>query len=167
MLRGRLIIPIVVLSIIGIVYGALVTLAQKDMKKLIAYFVRLASRMRELGDVRVEPDGSARLGSAEIPRHLHRPLFLLVGNHLRAQTHPRDLRVLAAWRSRCRCTATLFLITRSLRWDCGLNSSSASSRFLLALRTAASSGGVRSDRDRSRRCLSALAVSARVLGTAR
>jgi NADH-quinone oxidoreductase subunit M len=29
--------PIVVLSIIGIVYGALVTLVQKDMKKLIAY----------------------------------------------------------------------------------------------------------------------------------
>jgi NADH-quinone oxidoreductase subunit M len=29
--------PIVILSIIGIVYGALVTLVQKDMKKLIAY----------------------------------------------------------------------------------------------------------------------------------
>jgi NADH-quinone oxidoreductase subunit M len=33
----QLITPIVVLSIIGIVYGALVTLVQKDMKKLIAY----------------------------------------------------------------------------------------------------------------------------------
>jgi NADH-quinone oxidoreductase subunit M len=33
----QLILPIVVLSIIGIVYGALVTLVQKDMKRLIAY----------------------------------------------------------------------------------------------------------------------------------
>ncbi len=32
-----LVIPIVVLSIIGIVYGALVSLVQKDMKKLVAY----------------------------------------------------------------------------------------------------------------------------------
>jgi NADH-quinone oxidoreductase subunit M len=33
----RLIVPIVVLSIIGIIYGALVSLVQKDMKKLVAY----------------------------------------------------------------------------------------------------------------------------------
>ncbi len=33
----QLIVPIVVLAIIGIIYGALVTLVQKDMKKLIAY----------------------------------------------------------------------------------------------------------------------------------
>jgi len=33
----QLIIPIVVLSIIGIIYGALVSLVQKDMKKLVAY----------------------------------------------------------------------------------------------------------------------------------
>jgi NADH-quinone oxidoreductase subunit M len=33
----QLIIPIAVLSIIGIIYGALVSLVQKDMKKLVAY----------------------------------------------------------------------------------------------------------------------------------
>jgi NADH-quinone oxidoreductase subunit M len=33
----QLVIPIVVLSIIGIIYGALVSLVQKDMKKLVAY----------------------------------------------------------------------------------------------------------------------------------
>src|SRR3984893_1157452 len=33
----QLLVPIVVLAIIGIIYGALVTLVQKDMKKLIAY----------------------------------------------------------------------------------------------------------------------------------
>ncbi|HSP17376.1 MAG TPA: NADH-quinone oxidoreductase subunit M [Thermoanaerobaculia bacterium] len=33
----QLLIPIVVLSLIGIVYGALVSLVQKDMKKLVAY----------------------------------------------------------------------------------------------------------------------------------
>jgi len=33
----QLLIPIAVLSVIGIIYGALVTLVQKDMKKLIAY----------------------------------------------------------------------------------------------------------------------------------
>jgi len=33
----QLIVPIVVLSIIGIIYGALVSLVQKDMKKLVAY----------------------------------------------------------------------------------------------------------------------------------
>jgi len=33
----RLIVPVVVLSIIGIIYGALVSLVQKDMKKLVAY----------------------------------------------------------------------------------------------------------------------------------
>lgn len=33
----QLVVPIVVLSIIGIVYGALVSLVQRDMKKLVAY----------------------------------------------------------------------------------------------------------------------------------
>src|SRR3979409_2269312 len=33
----KLVVPIVVLSIIGIIYGALVSLVQKDMKKLVAY----------------------------------------------------------------------------------------------------------------------------------
>jgi NADH-quinone oxidoreductase subunit M len=33
----RLTIPIVILAIIGIIYGALVSLVQKDMKKLVAY----------------------------------------------------------------------------------------------------------------------------------
>ncbi|PYQ26676.1 MAG: Fe-S-binding domain-containing protein [Acidobacteria bacterium] len=33
----QLLVPIVVLSIIGIIYGALVSLVQKDMKKLVAY----------------------------------------------------------------------------------------------------------------------------------
>ncbi|HXG58627.1 MAG TPA: NADH-quinone oxidoreductase subunit M [Thermoanaerobaculia bacterium] len=33
----ELLLPIVILSLIGIVYGALVTLVQKDMKRLIAY----------------------------------------------------------------------------------------------------------------------------------
>jgi NADH-quinone oxidoreductase subunit M len=33
----QMVIPIVVLSIIGIIYGALVSLVQKDMKKLVAY----------------------------------------------------------------------------------------------------------------------------------
>ena len=33
----ELLVPIVILSLIGIIYGALVTLVQKDMKKLIAY----------------------------------------------------------------------------------------------------------------------------------
>jgi NADH-quinone oxidoreductase subunit M len=33
----ELLIPIVVLSLIGIIYGALVSLVQKDMKKLVAY----------------------------------------------------------------------------------------------------------------------------------
>src|SRR5687767_3387890 len=33
----QLLIPIVVLSLIGIIYGALVSLVQKDMKKLVAY----------------------------------------------------------------------------------------------------------------------------------
>jgi NADH-quinone oxidoreductase subunit M len=33
----QLLVPIAVLSVIGIIYGALVTLVQKDMKKLIAY----------------------------------------------------------------------------------------------------------------------------------
>jgi NADH-quinone oxidoreductase subunit M len=33
----QLLVPIVVLSLIGIIYGALVSLVQKDMKKLVAY----------------------------------------------------------------------------------------------------------------------------------
>ena len=33
----QMVIPVVVLSIIGIIYGALVSLVQKDMKKLVAY----------------------------------------------------------------------------------------------------------------------------------
>ncbi len=33
----QLLVPIVILSLIGIVYGALVSLVQKDMKKLVAY----------------------------------------------------------------------------------------------------------------------------------
>ena len=84
----------VTLSIIGIVYAALVTLVQKDMKKLIAY-----SSVSHLGfvharDVRPQPARARGQRAADDqPRALHRRAVPARRAHLRAAAHQGDRRV--------------------------------------------------------------------------
>ena len=54
----------VTLSIIGIVYAALVTLVQKDMKKLIAYSSGEPPRLRDAGHVRRSTRSASRAASS-------------------------------------------------------------------------------------------------------
>ncbi len=61
------------LSIIAIVYGALVAMAQKDMKKLVAYSSVCSHGFHHARDVRPQRSGSARRDSADAqPRGFHR-----------------------------------------------------------------------------------------------
>ena len=89
-----------VLAVIGIVYGALVSLVQPDLKKLVAY-----SSVSHLGfvDARASPRSSTmgvvglRLPDAE-PRHLDRRALLPRRHALRPPAHAADLRVRRAAR---------------------------------------------------------------------
>ena len=68
---------VIVLSIIGIVYGALVSLMQKDMKKLVAYSSVSHLGFCTLGIFALNPHGLAGTHlPADQPRHLDRRALL-------------------------------------------------------------------------------------------
>ncbi len=90
------------LAVVGIVYGALVSLVQPDMKKLVAYssvshlgFVMLGHRFlhHHLGGGRGLPDAE--------PRHLDRGPLLHGGDAVRPPPHPRSSRSSAGSRRSC------------------------------------------------------------------
>ena len=81
----------VTLSIIGIVYAALVTLVQKDMKKLIAYSSVSHLGFVMLGMFALNPLGLEGSVLQMVNHGLSTGgLFLLVGAHLRAAPHQGD-----------------------------------------------------------------------------
>ena len=82
------------LSIIGIIYGALVSLMQKDMKKLVAYSSVSHLGFLHAGDFCSESGGAERVGApADQPRHLDRRTVLDRRNPLRTPPHARDFRI--------------------------------------------------------------------------
>ena len=84
----------VALSIIGIIYGALVTLVQKDMKKLVAYSSVSHLGFCMLGMFALNPHGIAGSVLQMINHGISTGgLFLIVGIDLRAPPHARDRRV--------------------------------------------------------------------------
>jgi len=107
----RLIIPIVILSIIGIVYGALVTLAQKDMKKLIAYSSVSHLGFVMLGMFALNPMG-LRGSVLQMINHgiSTGALFLLVGI-IYERRHTREISEYGGLAKQMPMYATLFLIT--------------------------------------------------------
>ena len=84
----------ILLSIVGIIYGALVSLMQKDMKKLVAYSSVSHLGFCTLGIFALNPAGTERISAAaDQSRHLHRRAVLDRRHPLRAAAHPRDFRV--------------------------------------------------------------------------
>jgi len=84
----------ITLSIIGIIYGALVSLMQKDMKKLVAYSSVSHLGFCTLGIFCTEFRGPERIGpAADQSRHLDRRAVLDCRHSLRAPPHARDRRV--------------------------------------------------------------------------
>src|SRR5438093_1766177 len=106
----QLILPIVVLSIIGIIYGALVTLVQKDMKRLIAYSSVSHLGFVMLGMFALNPMG---LKGSVIQMINHGistgALFLLVGI-IYERRHSRDIADYGGLAKQMPMYATLFLI---------------------------------------------------------
>jgi NADH-quinone oxidoreductase subunit M len=83
-----------VLSIIAIIYGALVSLMQKDWKKLVAYSSVSHLGFCTLGIFALNQSGHRRLHPpADQPRHLHRHALPDRRRRLRAAPHARDRRV--------------------------------------------------------------------------
>ena len=79
-LRSRIIQIVIVLSLIGIVYGALVCLMQKDMKKLIAYSSVSHLAFCTLGIFALTPNGLAGSVLQQINHGISTgALFLIVG----------------------------------------------------------------------------------------
>jgi len=74
------------LGILGtwnIVYGALCAMAQKDLKKLVAYSSISPYGLRHAGYGFVHPAGDQRRGAPDVqPRHRHRDVVLVGGRHL-------------------------------------------------------------------------------------
>ncbi len=84
----------ITLSIIGIIYGALVSLMQKDMKKLVAYSSVSHLGFCTLGIFALTPARAERFGAAaDQSRHLDRRAVLDRRHSVRAPPHPRDFRV--------------------------------------------------------------------------
>ena len=83
------------LSIIGIIYGALVSLMQKDMKKLVAYSSVSHLGFCTLGIFALNPVASAVGASADQPRISTGALFLIVGM-LYERRHTRESPNMAA-----------------------------------------------------------------------
>src|SRR5213079_828183 len=76
----RMVGPIVILAIIGIIYGALVSLVQKDMKKLVAYSSVSHLGFVMLGMFALKPMGLRGSVLQMINRGISTgALFLLVG----------------------------------------------------------------------------------------
>ena len=81
-----------VLSIIGIIYGALVSLMQKDWKKLVAYSSVSHLGFCTLGIFALNPNGIAGSVFQQINHGISTGmLFLIIGVDLRAPAHARDL----------------------------------------------------------------------------
>src|SRR5712691_705183 len=106
----QLTIPIVVLSIIGIVYGALVTLVQKDMKRLIAYSSVSHLGFVMLGMFALNPMGLKGSVLQMINHGISTgALFLLVGI-LYERRHTRLISEYGGLAKQMPTYATLFLI---------------------------------------------------------
>jgi NADH-quinone oxidoreductase subunit M len=79
-LRSRIIKVVIVLSLIGIVYGALVCLMQKDMKRLIAYSSVSHLGFCTLGIFALDPNGLSGSVLQQINHGISTgALFLIVG----------------------------------------------------------------------------------------
>ncbi len=86
----------ITLSIIGIIYGALVSLMQKDMKKLVAYSSVSHLGFCTLGIFALNPAAISGSVLQQINHGISTgALFLIVGILVRAAPHPRNLRI---WR---------------------------------------------------------------------
>jgi hypothetical protein len=84
----------IALSLIGIIYGALVSLMQKDMKKLVAYSSVSHLGFCTLGIFALNAARAERIGAAaDQSRHLDRRALLDCRHSLRTPSHARDCRV--------------------------------------------------------------------------
>jgi NADH-quinone oxidoreductase subunit M len=162
----QIVIPIVVLSIIGIIYGALVSLVQKDMKKLVAYSSVSHLGFVMLGMFALNPMG---LSGSVIQMINHGistgALFLLVGI-IYERRHTRMIADYGGLAKVMPVYATFFLITalssmglpalngfigeftillgvanRNIWWAASRRSASCSARPTCSGSTSASSGG--------------------------
>ena len=106
----QMIVPIVTLSIIGIIYGALVSLVQKDMKKLVAYSSVSHLGFVMLGMFALNPMG-LRGSVLQMINHgiSTGALFLLVGI-VYEQRHTRLISEYGGLAKQMPMYATLFLI---------------------------------------------------------
>jgi len=78
------------LAVIGILYGAAVSYAQKDVKKLVAYSSVSHLGFVMLGLFALNPRASRRHPADGQPRSEHRRLFLVVGM-IYERRHTRDM----------------------------------------------------------------------------
>ncbi len=107
----QLLIPVIVLALIGIVYGALVTLVQKDMKRLIAYSSVSHLGFVMLGMFALNPMGIKGSVLQMINHGISTgALFLLVGI-IYERRHTRMIAEYGGLAKQMPTFATLFLIT--------------------------------------------------------
>jgi NADH-quinone oxidoreductase subunit M len=86
----RIVQILAILSIIGIIYGALVSLMQADWKKLIAYSSVSHLGFCTLGIFSLNPNGIAGSVLQQINHGIRPACFMQDRRHLRAAPHARD-----------------------------------------------------------------------------
>ena len=163
------VVPIVVLSIIGIIYGALVSLVQKDMKKLVAYSSVSHLGFVMLGMFALNPMGLKGSVLQMINHGISTgALFLLVGI-IYERRHTRMIAEYGGLAKQMPMYATLFLIAALSSMGLpALNGFIGEFTILLgAANRSIVWAVVRRGRHRPRRRVPALALPARLLGSAR
>ena len=89
--RQHIVTILMVLSIIGIIYGALVCMMQKDMKKLVAYSSVSHLGFCTLGIFALNPHGPfGQRHPADQPRNFHRRALLADRRAVRTAAHAAD-----------------------------------------------------------------------------
>ena len=107
--------PMLLLSAVAIVYGAYVTLAQRDVKRLIAYSSISHMGFVTLGIFTLNRNGIEGADPPDgEPRHHHRSAFRVRGHDLRANAHAGALRL----RRTVEARAALLDVPRALLPGC-------------------------------------------------
>jgi NADH-quinone oxidoreductase subunit M len=102
---------IAVLSIIGIVYGALVSLMQKDWKKLVAYSSVSHLGFCTLGLIALNPNGIAGSILQGINHGISTPLLFLIVGVVYERRHTREISEYGGLSNRMPVYTVIFLIS--------------------------------------------------------
>ena len=112
-------LAVIVLSVVGIIYGAMVAMSQRDVKKTDRLLFGLAHGFRNPGHFLWKPTGPRRGNHPDVlARPDHRRAFPLRRRGLRSHPHPSVFPIWAGWPNACRYSPQCLAFSPWPRWVC-------------------------------------------------